>query len=80
MSSMIAFFHKHYDIQERKFKATNRMRRNVKRLQQRVSHVDWEQCGKCEEFFDKADLSHDDLSDSTFCTNCMNAINILRDV
>lgn len=91
--SMIAFFHKHYEIQERKFRATNAMKRkersnslllrqqsNVRRIQTRAKHIDWIQCDKCEEYFNKEELSHDDLSNQDFCNNCMNAIKILRDV
>lgn len=80
MPSLVAFFHKHYEIQERKFRATNQMKKNIRRIQTKATNPAWHHCYKCKEYFEEKHLVHDPVSKADFCTNCMNAINILRDV
>ena len=92
MGSLVAFFHKHMDIQERKFKATNRMseakararramRKEVRRIQ-RVARRYWWPCDKCGELFKEKELEQITIAEGVnerFCKTCMDMMKLARD-
>lgn len=81
MGSLVAFFHKHYDIQERKFKAANRMRKEVNRIQ-KVARRHWFKCGKCREIFKEEELKQVAISPEVnewFCKSCRDMMKLARD-
>jgi len=73
--SMVAFFHKHYrgNTQTRRRLAASRKKSKPK------VDPNWQKCDKCEELHKVGNLLHDKISGLTFCSDCMNAVNILRD-
>lgn len=79
MGSMLAFFHKTFNLYERRMRATRRMNKEVQRIQRAARAKTTEKCPKCGELFPKGTLLRDDVSDMDFCSRCMNAISILRD-
>lgn len=79
MGSIVAYFHKAFGINEHKFRANNRMRKEVKRIQKRARQKCWFSCDKCGELFRKEDLEHIDEVNEDFCASCMNMMKLARD-
>lgn len=78
MGSLVAYFHKHFQFQETKFKTANRMRKEVRRIQ-RVARRYWFRCDKCKELFKEKELEHVPEIDERFCKTCMDMMKLARD-
>lgn len=79
MGSLIAYFHKHFKTNERKFKASIRMKKEIERFSRKTKNQPMDKCDKCEKYFEKGTLLQDDISTLHFCSQCADAIKILRD-
>lgn len=89
MSSMIAYFHKHFVERGSKTAAVDTMKSTIKHIQQTAipkdskhcstSDAAMQHCDKCGELRKKKDLQHIDEINEDFCTDCVNMMKLARD-
>lgn len=77
MSSLVAFFHKHMNFPNNRFKAANRMRKSIRRIQ-KITRQNWFPCDKCGELLKKEELEHVEEINEDFCKTCIDMMKLAR--
>lgn len=79
MSSMIAYFHKHFVERGSKTAAVDSMKSTIKHIQKTSTPKDSKHCDKCGELRKKSELKHIDEINEDFCPDCVNMMKLARD-